>query len=785
MPLVLVGIVASLVAADYWSSVPLTVKKTYVGRQTCIECHAQQYDQWKGSDHDLAMREATDDTVLGDFNDQRLEHFGIESRMFRDGERFLVTTEGPDGELATYEVKYAFGYDPLQQYLVEFPGGRLQALPIAWDTERREWFFLMPPGETERIPPDDVLHWTGPSMNWNHMCADCHSTDLRKNYDLDSDTFHTSFHEVNVSCEACHGPGSLHVDLAQARSLFWDRNHGFGLPKLKGKENAQTQIETCAKCHSRRHTIAEGSVAGSPFMDHYVPQLLGSRVHHVDGQLRPEEEGYVYNSFLQSKMHRMGVRCTDCHDPHTTKLIHEGNQLCGQCHQPAQYDTPLHHHHPVDSKGASCVECHMPHTTYMMVDPRRDHSIRVPRPDLSVKLGTPNACNNCHDAAKGEDAAWAAEAVEKWYGPKRRLPHYGEAIFAALEGEPDAEAKLIAIFRRDSGDNDVGTFVRASAVHMLGERFLTRRTDAVLQDALKDDDPMIRHAAVEAFLHPQRSSDDKLRVAPLLNDPIRAVRIAAANVLSDVHKRLPSRFRDAYERALQEFRTSLEEHQDQPGAHTGLGLMAARQGARSEAIGHYATALEIDPRFYQARLQKAILQEEAGDVSAAERLLREGTAVLPDHPDTFFSLGLLLAQLPDRQDDAIEALGQAVELAPDRARYRYNYGLILEHAGQPEAAREQLQQAVILEPRDPETRFALLLTARTLGDWATMRAQARWLVDFAPDNPEFRHHWAVAALQGGQLDEAWDQIERAVRMNPQSQQYRLTQEMIRRARDGE
>jgi predicted CXXCH cytochrome family protein len=785
LPIGLVLIIAGVVAADYWSARPLDVPKTYVGRQSCIQCHSHENEQWLGSHHDLAMREPTPETVLGDFNDQTVKHHGFTSRMFRRGAKYMVETEGPDGSPTEYEIKYTFGVEPLQQYLVEFPGGRLQALPISWDTEAKKWFFLMPPGEIERITPDDPLHWTGRLMNWNHMCADCHSTDYRKNYDPKAEAFHSTYHEENVSCEACHGPGSLHVDLAESSSLFWDRNHGYGLVKLKGKENAATQIETCARCHSRRSSVYPGYVPGDELLQNYVPQLLGSHVHHVDGQLRPEEEGYVYNSFLQSKMHRKGVRCTDCHDPHTTKLKLEGNQLCAQCHQPAQFDTPLHHHHEVGTAGASCVNCHMPETTYMMVDPRRDHSIRVPRPDLSVKLGTPNACNTCHDPAKGEDAAWAAAAVEKWYGKKdRRVPHYGEAIAAALANEAGAEDALIALYRRDSGDNDVGGFVRASAIRLLGERYAGAQVEAVLKEALEDTDPLVRYAAVEAFL--PRDPSRKLLVAELLDDPIRAVRIEAAHVLSEVpEERLPARYREAFQKALAEFQAGLEDQQDQPGAHFGLAWLADNRGRPGDAKSHYESALKIEPGFYPARHQLAILNERQGDLSTAERLLREGTSIGPENADAFYALALLLAQQTERQEDALAALKKAVELAPDRGRYRYNLGVMYQQLGQLEQAAGQYAAAIDLpgstrEERN-EARHALYLVAQQLGQWPVALAQARQLVAEMPENPQMLHQLAVALWQSGDAAEALQQIDRALAIDPANRQLRLTREQILRS----
>ena len=262
--LLLVLLVGALVWADWYYGLPEGAEAHYVGRQSCIECHQPQHEPWTGSHHDLAMDLATEKTVLGDFNDAELTHHGITSRMFRRDGKFFVNTEGPDGKLADFEIKYVFGVDPLQQYMVEFDRpadmpeneiARVQVLRVSWDTQAKKWFHLDPPDVKEKLAPDDDLHWTGVAQRWNNMCADCHSTNLQKNFDVASGTYHTTFSEIDVSCEACHGPGSLHVQLATAPSLFWDRKRGYALAKLKDAKSNVPQVQACAPCHSRRRVV--------------------------------------------------------------------------------------------------------------------------------------------------------------------------------------------------------------------------------------------------------------------------------------------------------------------------------------------------------------------------------------------------------------------------------------------------------------------------------------------------------------------------------------------------
>lgn len=625
--LLIISCAALAIGGDWYMAVPKDRVPEYVGRQTCAQCHQGEVHAWTGSHHDLAMDLATDATVLADFNDAMHTYEGVTTKMFRRDDKFFVNTEGADGKFADFEVKYVIGVEPLQQYMVEFPDGRVQVLRETWDTAGKRWFYAYPPDvKNERLAPDDPLHWTGRMSNWNFMCADCHTTNLKKNFDVASDSYHTTFSENDVSCETCHGPGSIHVELANSKSLFWDRNHGYGLARLKG-ESSKNEIQSCAKCHMRRsRQLTDDYRPGGELANHFAAALLHERLYHVDGQIN--DEVYVYGSFLQSKMHAKGIRCTDCHNPHTTKLKHEGNQLCTSCHQhPAQkYDTPAHHHHKAGSTGAKCVECHMPEKHYMVVDPRRDHSLRVPRPDLSVKLGTPNACTDCHlemelekeggdverpyyadwhaEAQRNPGDArsrverldrWAAEQTTKWYGEKKeRREHFAHAFAAARAGDPKGEDKLIEVLRRET-ESDI---VRSSALFELGYRGYPSGPSAAF-DALEDKSSLVRAAALNVFLDaPLESRTDRAstpvdRVAPLLNDPVRYVRIEAARVLVPYVRFLTSEEQIDFDKAAAEVKAANQVAGETAEAHRELALFHEQLGQHDSADAEFDTALRL------------------------------------------------------------------------------------------------------------------------------------------------------------------------------------------------
>jgi len=701
---------------------------SYVGRAACAECHPKQLEQWTGSHHDLAMQPATADTVLGDFDDSVLTWRGVTSTFYRDGERFMVRTEGPDGKLQEYEIQYTFGVTPLQQYLIEFPGGRLQALSLAWDSRPKEqsgqrWFHLYP-GET--IAYDDELHWTKPSQNWNNMCAECHSTRLRRNYDPATRTFATTWFEIDVSCEACHGPGAEHIAWAKKEPGWEEREQDMGLALLlderKGVQwqfdpqtgypvrsqprTTEREIQMCARCHARRSPLTDGYRHGGAFLDYYRPQLLNEGMYFADGQI--QDEVYVYGSFLQSKMYATGVTCSDCHDPHSMEPKLPGNTLCVQCHAAGNYASPEHHHHKPEQPGGSCVECHMPPRNYMVVDPRHDHSMRIPRPDLSLQLGTPNACNNCHS---DKEPQWAADHFKKWY-PDRPQGHqgYAETLAAARNGHPRAGQMLATLIRNDQAP----AIVRATALSAIAGYLSRDNLDTLLLGS-KDADPLVRTAAVEAA----EPLPPRLRVElafPLLQDPVRTVRSAAAMILADLAPgELPEEQRKALEQATQEYIQAQQANAERAEAQTNLGNLYVSQGKNAAAAAAYGTAIELNPAFTPAYVNLADLRRNQGDEAAAEQTLRQALAAVPGDAAARYALGLSLVR-QKRHQEAVAELRLTTEAAPDNAGYVYVYAVALDSTGKPEQAVLVLQGAHNRFPENADILNALVSFHRKLGN---------------------------------------------------------------------
>jgi predicted CXXCH cytochrome family protein len=668
------------------------------------------------------MAEASEHRVLGNFARTQFAYAGTTSTFFKRNGGFYVRTDGRDGRLSDFQIKYTFGVYPLQQYLVELPDGRVQALSIAWDARPKpqggqRWFHLYP---GERIAHDDELHWTRAAQNWNFMCADCHSTGLRKNYDRVNDRFQTHWSEINVGCEACHGPGSAHTSWAahvntrdqvavdgdakgltarldERRNVTWNVNVASGNAHRSQPRATDREIEVCAQCHARRGQIADGYEAGKPLLDYYRPALLSDPLYYADGQQRGEV--YDWGSFLQSRMYANGVTCSDCHNPHTGKLRAEGNTVCASCHLASKYDNPSHHHHTAGGAGAACVGCHMPTSTYMVIDPRHDHSLRVPRPDLSVKLNTPNACTICHTT---RDATWAAMKVNGWYGHQPQgYQQFADALASGTSESPDGQSQLRAVA-------DAATqppIARATALAGLNASLSQLSLDTVAR-GLRDPNPLVRLGALQALS--SVPPDARLPLAaPLLSDARKVLRVEAVSVLAGVDpEQLSPADRASLARAAGEFVETQRYNADRSEGRVNLGTFFGRFGDTVRAEEEMRVAIRLDPTFVPAYVNLADLYRVRNQNEDSERILREGLKAAPQNASIHYALGLALTRLK-RTDDALAELRQALALEPASARFAYVYGVALHSAGQTAAAVATLEKGLATHPYDSEIRTAL------------------------------------------------------------------------------
>ena len=716
----------------------------HAGTAVCAGCHAAAAAAWRRSDHSRSMARATPHSVLAPFESGSTFTAGRETTRFRrEGAEYRVQIAAGDGARHDYAVRYTFGFDPLQQYLIEAPRGRYQALGVAWDARPRSaggqrWFHLQPRHGADRR---DVLHWTQPAGTWNFMCAECHSTGVRKGYDAASDAYTTTWSDIDVGCEACHGQGSRHVAWARGAPPDRTADPGMGLvtrlgegdpvwqvragevTAARGGAASHLEVETCARCHSRRSQLWGAYVAGQSIEQTHRVALVEQGLYFADGQ--QEDEVFEYGSFTQSRMYAAGVSCRDCHDPHSGELRAAGNALCTRCHAPGAFDAAAHHFHRVGSEASRCVTCHMPARTYMAVDSRRDHAFRVPRPDESVRFGTPNACGTagCHD---NRPAAWAAEAVTRRHGPGAAArPSFTRALAAGRSGQLDGARQLLAL----AGDRSAPAIARATAVSLLGG-FGGPLVGSGVEQAAADADPRVRRAA--AALLDLLDETARIRAgAALVADEVRSVRLEAVPVVASFAAALDVNARARLEAAIAEFRASHAFNSDSASAWVNLATLELALGRETDAERALGAALDREPYLVPAVVNLADLLQRRGNEPAAERTLRDAIARTPDQAALHHALGLSLVR-QRRRADAVTELARAASLAPEETRYAYVYAVALHDSGDADGARRALEAAQQRRAADRAVLEALLAYAVERGDLEDARRWAEAVVTSAP-----------------------------------------------------
>jgi predicted CXXCH cytochrome family protein len=706
---------------DTKSASPQTGNNEFVGDRSCKSCHAKENNEWLQSHHFMAMQPANDSTVTGNFNNATFTGDGVTSNFFKKDGKFMINTQGDDGMNHDYEVKFIFGFTPLQQYLVEFPGGRMQVPRVSWDVIQKKWFNQYP---GQKIPAHDWLHWTGNAQNWNTMCASCHSTNLQKNYDIESDTYKTTYSVINVSCESCHGAGKRHIDYVSNDDYKTAEKIPGSFLDL-GRNASQTEeLNTCAPCHARKADISASPVNSDEIMDNYIPQIPDKEFFHADGQ--QDAEDYNYTSFLQSKMFRQGVKCSSCHNPHSGKNVLTGNQTCLKCHT-KNYDDPAHTFHPIRSTGSECKNCHMPGKLYMGNDLRYDHSFRVPRPDLSVKYGMPNACNNCHT---NKPSKWAADAVIKWFGPIRKY-HFAEDLIPGSKQDLNSEAHLVKLF----GDTSVPNIIKATAVNYLGS-IPTQNSLNTLLIALGHKDAQIRYRAVRSLSNFQPDSWINT-VGPLLSDKVRAVRIAAADLFITIpEQQIPGQYFKAYTLARNELQSYITYQADFSVGNLMIADHYLKLKDYFNAEKFYLRGLKKDSLMNYARLNLSTTYNLQGKNDKALEVLITAAKIDPKNDRIFYNQALLYNEMNDKPA-AERSFAKAVELKTANPRVYYNYGLLLNESKKFAAAETVLQKGIVINPADPGLYYVLTLVYIQINNITKARQTGLKLKQLDPGNRDY------------------------------------------------
>lgn len=693
--------------------------KHYVGSQKCKECHADQFQQWEGSHHDKSMQKANRQSIVAPFNGEVFKSQGVTSTFFQKDGKFYANTEGRDGKNHDFEIIYAFGITPLQQYIVLFPDGNYQCLRTAFDTVKNKWYDLYP---DFKVVHKEWLHWSRGGLNWNTMCADCHSTNVKKNYNEKDHSYTTNYANINVSCESCHGPGEQHVSKAIAQGEMYESDGSLQMVGLNSKE----LVDACARCHARRENITEFHTPQGTFLDHYFPQLLTQNIYHPDGQILDED--YVYGSFLQSKMYHNGVSCKDCHNVHSTQRKFDDNRLCMQCHDGAKFNVESHHKHTMGTESALCINCHMPGKHYMGNDFRRDHSFRIPRPDLSLKYNTPNACVGCH---KDKDDQWAYDNFVKLYGePKKN--HFSDKLAPGITYAVGGKDSLMVLAQ----DSIYPNIARASAVYNLRNYTEQINVSEVLK-FLKDDSPLVKAATVDLLSELKLGNNHYQSILPLLKDPKRAVRVKAFFTLSSLPaSKIPEKYQPFYEKVKVEFAKHLKATAEFSGGRMKRAQYYLNKGKTESAIKTLEEALKIDVTNNIVRTTLANLYYQVKDYQKSEAAYLLILEQEPGYGMTNYNYGLLLNEL-NRPKEAMIQLAQGLEYMPENDRIAYNLSLLYFQDQQVKKAVDVLKKQLKSNSNNTDLIYLLAYIYHQNQQNALAKEQATKLLELQPDNPQY------------------------------------------------
>jgi tetratricopeptide (TPR) repeat protein/nitrate/TMAO reductase-like tetraheme cytochrome c subunit len=678
--------------------------------QQCIECHAESHADWLKSHHAKANRRLSKKTDWPLFHPpHEFSIAGVPSRIGMDRGAPFIRTLGPEGDLQKFYPDMVLAFSPLHQYLIPFPGGRWQTTDLAWETtpgKTGEWFNVF--GDENRRP-EEWGSWSNRANTWNSNCAWCHMTAFSKNYEPETDSFNSKWDEMGISCTQCHRGMEQHL-----------KNPEAPLPTI----DPYVIQETCATCHSRREELTLDFQADDHYYDHFrlsLPSQYG--LYYPDGQIR--DEVFVYGSLMFSRMGHAGIHCLDCHKPHSgeLKLPATNDAMCLSCHAPpgdrdaTVIDLAKHSFHdPVSSGGPRCIDCHMTATKYMQRDPRRDHGFHIPDPLLTVRHGVPNACNKCH-TAENETPEWALEWTEKWWGEKMDRPTRVRSLLVARAYDREIEVvpELIAF-----AETEENPYWQATLLELAANLDPTETVRRAAVGYLQHQHPIVRSSAIRS-LAPFREHHPTME--PLLEDPVRLVRLDASNALQQQllnEKRFPEETRHYY-----------RIHADQPSGQARLGQLAYMEGRLPDADAHYVRAIEWDPYSWPLYRDLAVMRSTRGNNPAALKILEQGVKANPDQAGLHYYYALALAE-GGRMGNALRQLRKTVELDPAFARAWYNLGLLQNQQGEAGQAIDALTRAIAIEPDEAHLYYTRATIYLGSGNPAAARLDAEKALEIQP-----------------------------------------------------
>ena len=703
----------------------------YAGSVSCRQCHERFYELWASSHHGLAMQPYTTEFARANLTAQTepIRIGAYEYRAIIDGESGWVREKGPKGP-KRYPLVHVMGGKNVYYFLTPMQGGRLQTLPVAYDVRTGEWFDTAASG-VRHFPgteTDEPVHWTDPMYTFNTSCYGCHVSQLSSNYDLKSDTYHTTWAEPGINCEACHGSGAEHVRVCQATPEGQEPND---LKIIVTKTFSADQINSmCNACHAKLSPITGSFKPGQRFFDHFDLITLDHSDFYPDG--RDLGENYTMTTWRMSPCVKSGkLDCAHCHTSsgrYRFKNAEQPNAACLPCHRERVENVAAHSHHEADGTGSRCIACHMPMTDFARMT-RSDHSMRPPTPAATLKFKSPNACNICHD---DQDPNWADGYVRQWHEKDYQKPILKQAslVDAARRGD---WSRLDAILTY-IGSKDRDEVFATSLLRLLAGCESEKKWPAVIKALEKDRSPLVRAAAAQT-LHGYLTAESFPALLAATDDEYRLVRVRAAAALAAIPpEQLADEHRNQLRRATAELMESLKAAPDDYSSHFNLGNVHMQRQDHVKALASYERAIKLRPDFVPPYVNAAFAYNARGQNDKAEASFRKALALDPNNAAVHLNLGMLLGELK-RPREAEGAFRDALKADPNAAAAAYNLGVLLSES-KPKECLTWCRKAYELRPNEGRYGYTYAFFLRQNGQVEQAIRVLRKMVNAATAYPD-------------------------------------------------
>jgi len=696
----------ALLSAQGVRALDFTDQGEYMGSSDCRSCHERFYELWSTSHHGTAMQAfsgAFARTLVPMKEEMQIgkDRFFIE---LNDAGGIMRQTDA-SGATRTYPVLHALGGKNVYFFLVPLEKGKLQVAPLAYNVQTHEWYDSTGSmvRHFNRGIVDAALDWTDRQLTFNTACHDCHVSQLRQNYDPETDSYQTTWKESGINCEVCHGPAEAHIQAAQEALDKGEKLEDLKILSFRKDLSMAQRDATCAPCHAKMVPLSRTFTPGELFFDHYDLISYESHDFYADG--RDLGENYTQTGWMANPCANSGqLECIHCHTSSGRFRFKDSpNLACMPCHEERVDGILEHSHHPADAH-VSCIDCHMPRTAQSHMT-RSDHSFRPPSPAASMAFGSPNACNLCHndkDAIAGEftghrqeDMEWANEHIKTWYGDNAGagILELGHIIQACRDGAWDQLPEILAYLESPKSDP-------AAKVAIL--RLLNQCPDAekwpAVRRQLNSKSEWVRSAAAASLEFDESMETTKL-LLKAAGDDFLTVRIrAAAALLGRDLARYGDKAHQAFEAARAEYWNSLVIWPDRWSTYFNQGVYFDRTGEPDKALAAYRKAMQLRDDVVPPILNASMVYARTGDSTNAYELLKQAYQIEPASPQVNFNMALIEAEF-GKLDECEKHLRAALKAAPNMASAAYNLGVLLCQQNK-EEGYEWLRKAVLLAPEN-------------------------------------------------------------------------------------